>query len=158
MRHILEFMYTGHYNLPGGKTVPSNIYCNHDSAALKFGTPNGARIFKRKCPSSGMSLSPKHLLQHIRIYAIADYFGMFELKKYARAGAGYVLHTHWDEDDLDLADALEEGFYNTPEEDRGIRQMLVAMLRLHPSLWVDEGDAATWLHENPEVLEKVEYD
>lgn len=97
-------------------------------------------------------------MSHIRIYTIADYFGMSDLKTYCRQGTQDVLHVYWDDEELDLADALEEAFISTPEGDCGIRSVLVDTLKDHPGLWVNEGDVQDWLDDNPKVREEVDPD
>ncbi|KAF1848766.1 uncharacterized protein K460DRAFT_277210 [Cucurbitaria berberidis CBS 394.84] len=158
MKHVLEFMYNSEYTLPSGTVVPTTGYCNHTTAALRDGPLRGPAIFKRKCICSGKTLSPSHLMMHICIYAIADYLGMAALKTYAYQGATDVLHVYWDDEELELADALEEAFTSTPEDDRCIRDVLISTLKEHPGLWVDEGNVHEWLNDNPKELEEVESD
>jgi hypothetical protein len=150
-------MYTERYILPKGKIVPSTGYCQHNLAALPHIPPDTPRIFKRKCPCAGTDTSPLHLLTHIYVYALGDYLGMPKLKEFARNGVLDVLHVHWNDKDLKLAEALNEAFSSTLDRDLGIRKALVKTLRAHPGLWVDDGDIKTWLEAHPDVLEKVEY-
>ena len=156
MKHVLDFMYSAPYSLRGGTVVPTVGYCNHTTAALRDGPAKGPAIFKRQCPCRGKILCPSHLTSHIRIYAIADYFGMTDLKTYARQGTLDVLHVYWDTKELELAGALEEAFTSTPEDDRGIKDVLVDILKEHPGLWMDEGAVKDWLDDNPNVRERVE--
>jgi hypothetical protein len=158
MKWILYFIYTGKYTLPGGTIVPSTGYCNHTLAAVRDGPPSSSRIFKVKCAAAGKSLRPSHLLPHIRIYAIADYFDMSKLKTFARQGVIDVLHVYWGDEELNWYDALEEVFSNTPDVDRGLRQVLVDVLKAHPGVWVDDGAVGFWLDDHPDVLEQVDYD
>jgi hypothetical protein len=158
MKHILDYMYTSRYQLPKGLLVSPTDYCNHSTFALLHGPPKGAQIFKRKCPCAGKMLSAPHLPLHVRIYTVADYFDMHELKAFARQGVVDVLHVYWQYEGLDLADALEEAFTATPEEDKGIRDVLVEALKMHPGLVVDEGDVEEWLEEHPEVKERVNWE
>jgi hypothetical protein len=69
-----------------------------------------------------------------------------------------VLHVYWQYKGLDLADALEEAFTSTPDDDTGIRDVLVDAMKEHPGLVVDEGDVEDWLEEHPEVRERVNWD
>ena len=158
MKHVLDFMYCNQYTLRGGTVVPTTDYCNHTTAALRDGPLRSHAIFRRECTCKGKRLCPSHLMPHVRIYAIADYLGMAALKNYARQGTLDVLHVYWDAEELELADALEEAFTNTPEDDRGIRDVLMNILREHPGFWVDEGSVQDWLDDNPEAAEKVDYD
>jgi hypothetical protein len=85
-RGISDFMYTEQYTLPGGTAIPTNGWCCHTNVALLEGPDKGPQIFKRKCSCSGKVLCPSHLLPHVRIYTVADYFDMNDLKTYARQG------------------------------------------------------------------------
>jgi hypothetical protein len=158
MKHILEFMYTKQYTLPGGTAVLIDSWCNHSNVALIEGPDKGPQIFKRKCSCSGKVLSPSHLLLHVRIYTVADYFNMNDMKTYVRQGMTDVLHVYWKYPELELANALEEAFTATPDEDAGIRDVLVGLLKEHPGLSVDEGEVQVWLEEHPEVQERVNWD
>ncbi|KAF1836371.1 hypothetical protein BDW02DRAFT_596485 [Decorospora gaudefroyi] len=157
--HILSYMYTAHYTLPGGTQIPSSTYCAHRTAALLSGPRSSAQIFKRTCPSAGKVLSPSHLLLHVRIYTVADYLCMSDLKSYARQGVVDVLHVHWMEEGLlQWGLVLDKVFLETPESDRGVRDVLVGVLRDHPGLSVDEGEVRDWLEEHPEVAERVQWE
>jgi hypothetical protein len=159
MKHILDFMYTNQYTLSGGTAVSTDGWCNHANVALLEGPDKGPQIFKRKCVCSGKTLCPSHLLLHVRIYTVADYFDMNNLKTYARQGMTNVLHVYWKcPEELELANALEEAFTATPDEDAGIRDVLIGLLKAHPGLSVDEGEVQMWLEEHPEVYEKVNWD
>jgi hypothetical protein len=94
----------------------------------------------------------------VHVYTVADYFDMDDLKIYARQGVADILHVYWQYKGLDLADALEEAFTSTPDEDTGIRDVLVDAMKDHPGLVVDEGDVEDWLEEHPEVRERVHWD
>lgn len=157
MDHVLGFIYTNDYTLPGGTAVSTTGWCNHTSAALLDGPLRGPQIFKRKCPCRGRVLCFSHLLPHIRIYAIGDYFDIPDLKLFAQRCTQEVLHVYWADEELELADALEEAFTSTPDEDRGVRDALVGVLKEHPGLWVDDGDVSDWLSNNPKVMDEVEY-
>ena len=158
MKHILDFMYTDQYTLPGGTAVPTDGWCNHANVALLEGPNKGSQIFKRKCSCSGKVICPSHLLLHVRIYTVADYFDMNDLKSYARQGMSDVVHVYWKYKGLELADALEEAFTATPDEDAGIRDVLVGLLKEHPGLSIDEGEVQVWLEEHPEVRDRVNWD
>jgi hypothetical protein len=158
MKHIIDFMYTSIYQFPGGTFIPLTGYCNHTTFALLHGPGKGALIFKRKCPCAGKSLAASHLLMHVHVYTVADYFDMSDLKIYARQGVEDVLHVYWQDKDLDLAGALEEAFTATPGDDAGIRDVLVNAMKEHPGLVVDEGDVEDWMEEHPEVRERVNWD
>jgi hypothetical protein len=158
MKHILDFMYTSQYTLPGGTAVSTDGWCNHTTVALIEGPDQSAHIFKRKCSCSGKVLCPSHLLLHVRIYTVADYFDMNDLKTYARRGTMDVLHVYWNYEELELADALEEAFTATPDDDAGIRDVLVDLLKEHPGLSVDDGEVQGWLEEHLEVWERVNWD
>jgi hypothetical protein len=95
---------------------------------------------------------------HVHVYTVADYFDMADLKTYARQGVVDVLHVYWQYKGLDLADALEEAFMSTPDDDVGIRDVLVNAMKEHPGLVVDEGDVEDWLEDHPEVRERVNWD
>jgi hypothetical protein len=157
MKHILDYMYTGAYALPNGVPIPVAEYCKHSRFALLQGPIGSPKIFKRKCPCAGKSLAPAHLLMHVRIYTVADYLDMFELKAYARQGVMNVLHVHWQDKGLELADALEEAFTATPDDDKGMRDVFVEALKEHPGLVVDRGDVREWLDANPDVDESVNW-
>ena len=158
MKHILDYMYTSTYQFPGGETVHHTAYCNHSTYALLHGPPTAPQIFKRKCPCAGKTLSASHLLLHVRIYTVADYFDMLDLKAFARQGVIDVLHVYWQYEGLDLADALEEAFTSTLDDDKGIRDVLVDAMKIHPGLVVDEGDVEEWLEDHPEVKARVNWD
>jgi hypothetical protein len=158
MKHMLEFMYTNRYTLLGGTAVPIDGWCNHSNVALLEGPDKGPQIFRRKCSCSGKVLSPLHLLLHVRIYTVADYFDMNDLKTYARQGMLEVLHVYWKYPELELANVLDEAFTATPDEDASIRDVLIGLLREHPGLSVDEGEVQMWLEEHPEVQERVNWD
>ncbi|KAG9185984.1 hypothetical protein G6011_02540 [Alternaria panax] len=158
MKHILDFMYTSTYQFPNATTISSSDYCNHSTFALLNGPNKGSLIFMRKCPCAGKSLSASHLLLHVHVYTVADYFDMEDLKKYARKGVVDVLHVYWQYKGLKLADALEEAFTSTPDDDTGIRDLLVDAMVEHPGLVVDEGDVEDWLEEHPEVRDRVNWD
>ncbi|KAI4659443.1 uncharacterized protein J4E78_005871 [Alternaria triticimaculans] len=158
MKHILDYMYTSTYQFPGGETVHPTAYCNHSTYALLHGPPTAPQIFKRKCPCAGKMLSASHLLKHVRIYTVADYFDMHDLKAFARQGVIDVLHVYWQYEGLDLADALEEAFTSTLDDDKGIRDVLVDAMKMHPGLVVDEGDVEEWLEDHPEVKARVNWD
>ncbi|CAN9468359.1 unnamed protein product [Alternaria alternata] len=158
MKHVLDFMYTSTYQFPEGTPIPSTDYCNHSTFALLHGPDKSPQIFKRKCPCAGKSLSASHLLLHVHVYTVADYFDMDDLKIHARQGVVDVLHVYWQYKGLDLADALEEAFTSTPDDDTGIRDVLVDAMKEHPGLVVDEGDVEDWLEEHPEVRERVNWD
>lgn len=156
MKCTLHFIYSGRYDFANGEIVPSTGYCNHDHAGFDKDKPQRARIFKRKCPCAGSTVSPSHLLPHICVYAIADYLDMPSLKAFARQGVINILHVCWNDARLDIKAALEMAFSNTPDGDRGLRQVLVDTLVGHPSLWVDDGGVGYWLDEHPEVLNEVD--
>lgn len=80
------------------------------------------------------------------------------LKEYARKATRDVLHVCWNEceGELALAEALEDAFAGTPDEDRGVRDALVETLKEHPGLWVDEGAVAEWLDGHEDVREEVD--
>lgn len=162
MRHILEYMYTGAYALPGGIAIPKGewYFCSHGSLALcsRGSSVRGSRIFKRACPCAGKVLAPGHLLLHVRIYTVADYFDMFGLKEYARQGVLDVLHVYWQDQRLRLADVLDETFTATPDGDVGVRDVLIEVLKEHPGLVVDGGEVRRWLDENPTVNGRVHWD
>jgi hypothetical protein len=143
MRAALHYMYSSTYSLTQGEIVPWNDY-------------ERARILKLKCPCAGRRLSPLHLLPHIKIYGLADYLDMPKLKHFARLQAYYVCHVHWKSDQLQLKDALDLAFSNTPDHDMGMRRPLIDTLNAHPSLWVDDGEVRDWLNKHPGVLEKVD--
>ena len=128
----------------------------HFSPLLKNAPAAAARVLKKDCPCVGEKTSPDHLLGHIRIYSLADYFCMADLKSFARQQIMIVLHVHWNDDKLPLRDALEEAFSTTPDRDRGLRDVLILLLKTHPSLWVDDGDVNTWLNDHELVLEEVD--
>jgi hypothetical protein len=156
MKWTLDFMYTGRYHPPGGTLVPSTGYCIHTRASIRDGPPSSPRIFKYKCAAAGKNLHPSHLLPHIRIYGMADYFHMDDLKTFARQCVIDVLHVYWG--DVEWVDALDEAFSNTPEEDRGLRQVLVDVLKAHPGVWVDDGDVGYFLDDNFDILDEVDAD
>ncbi|KAF2823006.1 hypothetical protein CC86DRAFT_75073 [Ophiobolus disseminans] len=156
MYWVLEFMYTGAYAPPDGTTV-STEYCNHDRASYKYATASAGGILKKKCPCAGKTTSPNHLLAHIHVYSIADYFGMRTLMAFAQQKVVEVLHVHWQDDKLQLKNALEKAFSNTPEYNRGLRQVLIDVLKAHPGLWVDDGDVRSWLDAHLRVREEVDY-
>lgn len=158
MEWILDFIYTGKYTLPGGTIVPSTGYCNHMLAAIRNGPPSASRIFKVKCAAAGKDLRPSHLLPHVRLYALADYFGMPESKAFARQGVMDVLHVYLGDEELNWADALEEVFSSTPDVDRGLRQVLIDIMKAHPGVWVDDGAVGFWLDDHSDVLEQVDCD
>lgn len=83
---------------------------------------------------------------------------MQRLKTYAQKGVEDVLHVYWQSENLELADALEEAFTATPDDDSGIRDVLVGALKEHPGLVVDEGEVRAWLDENPTVSNWVNWD
>ncbi|XP_014559606.1 hypothetical protein COCVIDRAFT_24074 [Bipolaris victoriae FI3] len=157
MKQVLDYMYTGMYALPYGITIPATDYCKHSSLALLEGPVSSPKIFKRKCPCAGKCLAPAHLLMHVRIYTVADYLDMFDLKSYAQQGVEDVLHVYWQDESLELADALEEAFTATPDDDRGMRDVMVTALKEHPGLAVDVGDVRAWLDANPDVDESVNW-
>ncbi|EDU41561.1 BTB POZ domain protein [Pyrenophora tritici-repentis] len=159
MKHILDYMYTSTYKLHGGAIIPSTDYCGHSTYALLHGPKKGAQIFKHKCPCAGKTLDPGHLLQHVRIYTLADYFGMELLKVFARQGVKDVLHVYWQCETLELVDALEEAFTATPDDDKGLKDVFVSVLKEHPGLVIDEdGEVAVWLSKYPEVGDEVHWD
>ena len=158
MKNILDYMYKGEYALPDGIQIPKADYCSHSRFALMEGPLSSPKIFRRKCPCAGKSLAPAHLLMHVRIYTVADYLGMSDLKSYAQQGVVDVLHVYWQSKDLELMDALEEAFTATPDDDRGMRDVLVNALKEHPGLVVDRGNVREWLDENPDVDESVNWD
>lgn len=136
--------------------MPVSIdYCNHTSFALQTGNPSAGAIFKRKCKYKDEILSPAHLLQHVEIYTLADYFRIDDLKEYALEKVKAVLHVYWLHNKLQLAEALEEAFTSTPEHDMGVRRCLTGILKEHPGLWIDEGDVNDWLNNSPLVLDEV---
>ncbi|EFQ86143.1 hypothetical protein CFE70_000648 [Pyrenophora teres f. teres 0-1] len=159
MKNTLDYMYTSTYKLHGGSIVPSTEYCGHSTFALLHGPTKGPQIFKRKCPCAGKTLDPGHLLQHVRIYTLADYLDMDKLKVFARQGVVDVLHVYWLCETLELVDALEEAFTATPDDDKGLRDVFVGALKEHPGLVVDEeGEVAVWLSKHPEVEDRVHCD
>lgn len=156
MSYALDFMYTGEYILPGGVIVPPNDYCNHYRAAFEQNSPLRARITKRKCRYVGKTVASGYLLPHVHIYMLADYLDMADLKAFARQGVIDVLHVYWNDSGLKLRHALDLAFSGTPEQDRGLRDILVETMIIHPGLWVDDGDVRCWLEEHPEVLAEVD--
>lgn len=157
MKHILDYMYVGAYTLADGIRIPATDYCSHSRFALLEGPASSPKIFRRKCPCAGKWLAPAHLLMHVRIYTVADYLGMSDLKLYAQQGVVDVLHVYWQNEDVGLADALEEAFTATPDDDRGMRDVFIDALKEHPGLVVDRGDVREWLDEHPDVDESVNW-
>lgn len=157
MKQVLDYMYTGMYALPCGILIPATDYCKHSSLALLEGPVSSPKIFKRKCPCAGKCLAPAHLLMHVHIYTVADYLDMFVLKSYAQQGVQDVLHVYWQDESLELVDALEEAFTATPDDDRGMRDTFVDALKEHPGLAVDVGVVRAWLDANPDVDESVNW-
>ncbi|KAH6203603.1 hypothetical protein HBI42_188890 [Parastagonospora nodorum] len=156
MKRALTFMYTGQYTLPAGDIVPSTGYCGHWHDDLVKDSANMARLFKRKCPRAGLTLSPSHLLPHIEIYGLADYLDMENMKNYAQKKVEEVLHVHWSDAGLGFTEALDLAFSNTMDSDGGIRKILINALTAHIGLWVDEGEVRHWLEDNPNVMAEVE--
>lgn len=148
-------MYTGKYILPLGDSIPLTGFCNHDRASFERDLIR-ARILKRKCAAAGKVLAPAHLLPHIHIYALADYFDMEDLKGFAGQGVMDVLHVYWNDKKIKLRNALDLAFTTTPDEDLGVRQPLIDILFAHPGLWVDDGDVRSWLEDNADVFEEVD--
>jgi hypothetical protein len=158
MKYALDFMYTYKYTIPGGEIVSSTDFCNHDHALCEPDAPMRARIFKRKCKAAGQTLAPSHLLPHIHVYALADYLGMIDLKKFARRGVCHVLHVYWKDDRIKWKTALEAAFSGTPEFDRGVRIPFIGTIQDHPGLWVDKGPISVWLAENRDTWIKLAID
>jgi hypothetical protein len=63
---------------------------------------------------------------------LADYLDMVDLKAFARQGVIDVLHVHWKYGSLKLRHALDLAFSATPPLDRGMRDVLVDLLIIHP--------------------------
>ncbi|KAF1916036.1 hypothetical protein BDU57DRAFT_556329 [Ampelomyces quisqualis] len=157
LKYTLDFMYIGRYALPLGDNIPLTGFCNHARASFERDLLR-ARILKRKCAAAGKVLAPAHLLPHIHVYALADYFDMADLKAFARQGVKDVLHVYWNDKRIKLRNALDLAFSTTPDEDRGVRQPLIDILFAHPGLWVDDGDVRSWLEEHPDIFEEVDRD
>jgi hypothetical protein len=147
-------MYSGSYKLLGGSIIPSGTFCTH-RGSTNGGNPILGRIFKQKCLGEGKPLSPLHLLSHIRIYKLADYLMMDELKMFVRDKVIEVLHVHWQDKSLGLDVALLEAFSNTPDDDSGLREPLKDILKEHFSLWSNEGSVLSWLEAHPKVFKEV---
>lgn len=95
VKHILDYIHTTAYVLLRSTPIPQGSYCSHSNFALFHGPTTSANIFKRACPCVGKALARQHVLQHVRIYAVADYVDMGKLKAYARRGVEDVLHVYW---------------------------------------------------------------
>jgi hypothetical protein len=138
------------------ETITYFVPGNHNRASILVGPPASPRIFKHKCAVAGKFVHPSHLLPHVRIYAIADYMHMGDLKTFVRQCVMDVLHVYWSDEELEWVDALDEAFSNTPAEDRGLRQVLVDCLKAHPGVWVDDGDVGFFLDDNFDILDEVD--
>jgi len=151
---VLRFMYSGFYTLPGGSIIPKDTPCTH-RGSMSGGPVHFGRVLKQKCLATGKALSPLHLLTHIRIFKLADYLMMEDLKKFVCERVVEVLHVYWQHRDLSLSVALEEAFTDTLDGEMGLRQPLIDILKEHYTLWSDKGSIRSWLKAHPQVFKVV---
>lgn len=73
-----------------------------------------------------------HLLLHTRVYAIAEKYDIQPLKQLARAKFEAAMACYWDS--ADFAEAIEEVYCSTLDNDRGLRDIVMQAFIHHPEL------------------------
>lgn len=73
-----------------------------------------------------------HLLVHTRVYALAEKYDIPSLKALALRKFEVAMACHYDAPEF--ADAIEEVYCSTIDNDRGLRSLVLEALRCHPQL------------------------
>jgi len=73
-----------------------------------------------------------NLLNHSRVYALAEKYDMPALKELARAKFEIAMACYYDSPEF--ADAIEEVYCSTIDSDRGLRDVVLQAFRTHPQL------------------------
>lgn len=84
------------------------------------------------------------LVHHCRVYALAEKYDIQSLKSIASKKFKLECETHWD--CIGFIDAIREVYSNTPDHDRGLRDVVVETIRAHQEL-LDMGQVKSVLKE-----------
>lgn len=148
---MLEYLYTGDY-------APSASITMADIAAARpqYGLPPLGRQFPHTCNSSrsGITICPHHncgafqnlvgwtcaqcvpndadtnlLVEHTKLYELADKYQIAGLKPLIQGKFRAACQLHWAKPEF--VSAVEIAFTTTPDEDKGIRSIVVDTLSAH---------------------------
>ncbi|KAF2397992.1 hypothetical protein EJ06DRAFT_532356 [Trichodelitschia bisporula] len=72
------------------------------------------------------------LLVHSRVYSLAEKYEIAGLKALARAKFASQAHHHWQTDEF--AAAMAHVFESTVDSDRGLRDIVISVVRAHPEI------------------------
>lgn len=135
---------------PPIETANSFIRARHDSA---FSVGESPRLLKAKLASrNACQVAPasasesesdseddceyetddSHLLSHTRVYALAEKYDIPALKSLARHKFEMAMACYYDSPEF--ADAIEDVYCSTMDNDRGLRDIVLQAFRSHPQL------------------------
>src|SRR5436189_3099842 len=95
--------------------------------------------------STGNEISP--MLFHVRVYSIAEKYGISALKLEAKDKFSKVAVTCWDMDDF--PDVASEIYSSTPPEDRGLRDIVTGVAHAHIVKLLKKDDFNNTFQETP---------
>lgn len=73
-----------------------------------------------------------HLVQHTRVYALAEKYDIPSLKQLAKSKFEMAMACNYDSPEF--ADAIEEVYCSTIDSDRGLRDVVLETFKCHPQL------------------------
>lgn len=100
--------------------------------------------------------SESHLVEHTRVYALAEKYDIPSLKQLAKSKFEMAMACWYDSPEF--ADAIEEVYCSTVDSDRGLRDIVLETFKCHPQL-ASTQDVFTVIKETPTLameLFKVE--
>ena len=90
--------------------------------------------------TNGMVDRPSQILPNVRMYAMADKYSIWGLQSLAKAKFKENASTGWNDDHVLFSLAIREVYESTPEQDRGLREIVVETARKHIKQLRDRGD------------------
>lgn len=97
-----------------------------------------------------------HLLEHTRVYALAEKYDIPSLKQLAKSKFEMAMACWYDSEEF--AEAIEEVYCSTVDSDRGLRDVVLETFKCHPQL-ASTQDVFAVIKETPSLameLFKVE--
>ncbi|KAI9742728.1 MAG: hypothetical protein M1835_003025 [Candelina submexicana] len=99
----------------------------------------------------------EHTMLDVKVYAIAERFGVPELKEYAKGKFGSHATDSWNSDGF--SDVIQAVYDMTPETDHGLRDTVIKISGINAPCLMDRGEFKNLLKENNDfevaVLEQV---
>ena len=75
---------------------------------------------------------PSHLLNHSKMYQIADKYSVVGLKELSRKSFGHCCYDFWNDDAFHIA--VDHAFSTTPSSDLGLRSFVIDTISQHMGL------------------------